>query len=106
MKTFENATGKELRVYELLKSVMDPELGINIVDLGLIYEIHCGDDGINIVMTMTTPGCPVSGSIIDAVRTTLQDEFTEDYVETELVWKPAWSPERITPEGMKLLGWE
>lgn len=96
---------REEMVVAALKEVIDPELGVNIVDLGLIYEVEVGDGHIGIVMTLTTPGCPLHASFKNAIETTLWRTFPglED-VTVELVWTPPWTPERITATGRAELG--
>ena len=93
-------------VYAALRDVIDPELGLNIVDLGLIYAVRIGYEGqISIEMTLTTPGCPLHASFRDAIEQTLQRAFTDlADVSIELVWEPPWSPEMISPEGRAELG--
>ncbi|WP_026581118.1 metal-sulfur cluster assembly factor [Bacillus sp. J33] len=87
-----------------LKRVMDPELNINVVDLGLIYDVDFPEEGkVIITMTLTTPGCPLHDSIVSGVKYCIEDleEFSD--VEVNLVWEPAWTPENITPEGNRVL---
>jgi metal-sulfur cluster biosynthetic enzyme len=93
-------------VYAALKAVVDPELGINIVDLGLIYDLEIDDDGqITVVMTLTTPGCPLHASFKDQIEATLWRSFPQlSGVVVELVWSPPWTPGMITPEGRAELG--
>lgn len=88
-----------------LKTVYDPELNINVVDLGLIYEIKLGDHrDVTITMTLTTPGCPLHDSIVGGVKHSVQQLKEIDHVDVQVVWEPAWSPERMTPDGMRALG--
>lgn len=92
------------KVRNELKSVYDPELNINVVDLGLIYNIEVTDKGdVKVTMTLTTPGCPLHSSIERGVRYSLEGLEEVRNVEVDLVWEPAWTPERMTPEGMKIL---
>ncbi|GLB57936.1 metal-sulfur cluster assembly factor [Cytobacillus sp. NCCP-133] len=94
---------KEL-VLTNLKRVMDPELNINVVDLGLIYDIEFPETGeVIITMTLTTPGCPLHDSIVSGVKYCIEElkEFTT--VDVNLVWEPAWTPGNMTPEGNRLL---
>ena len=92
------------KVREELKNVYDPELNINVVDLGLIYDVQANDDGIvNIIMTLTTPGCPLHDSIVSGVKYSVQSLEEVTRADVNLVWEPAWSPEKMTPEGLKLL---
>jgi metal-sulfur cluster biosynthetic enzyme len=94
----------EEKVREELKSVYDPELNINVVDLGLIYNIEISDgNDVKVTMTLTTPGCPLHDSIERGVRYCLQGIEEIRDVEVNIVWEPAWTPDRMTPEGMKLL---
>lgn len=93
------------KVLENLKRVLDPELGINVVDLGLIYNIEFFEPrGVRITMSLTTPGCPLHDSITSGVRYSLVDIEEIDNVDVNLVWEPAWSPELMTDEGKRLLG--
>ncbi len=92
------------QVFEVLKDVYDPELNINVVDLGLIYNVDFPDeDSVSITMTLTTPGCPLHDSIVGGVKNSLYELGIEN-VEVDLVWEPAWSPENMTPEGKAQLG--
>jgi metal-sulfur cluster biosynthetic enzyme len=91
-------------IREQLKTVYDPELNINVVDLGLIYDIAVSGEGdVNITMTLTTPGCPLHSSIERGVRYSLEGLEGIRNVDVQLVWEPAWTPDRMTPEGKKLL---
>lgn len=93
------------KVLETLKTVYDPELNINVVDLGLIYQVEITDEAdVSITMTLTTPGCPLHDSITSGVRYAVQGMEETRNVEVNLVWEPAWSPEKMTPEGLRLLG--
>lgn len=93
------------KVLEQLKTVYDPELNINVVDLGLIYQVEVTDDAdVSITMTLTTPGCPLHDSITSGVRYSIQGMEETKNVEVILVWEPAWSPDKMTPEGLRLLG--
>ncbi|MEJ5304938.1 MAG: metal-sulfur cluster assembly factor [Ignavibacteria bacterium] len=91
-------------VIDSLKSVIDPEIGINIVDLGLIYNISINDDLIEIAMTLTTPGCPMHGSISDWVKRILELSFPEKKIIVNLVWEPVWTPEKMSEKARKQLG--
>ena len=92
-------------VREQLKEVIDPELDINIVDLGLIYEIEVDDENnVDILMTLTTPGCPLHGVFDEMVRqeVALLDDVGE--IEVELTFEPRWSPEEMSDEARDELG--
>lgn len=88
-----------------LKNVYDPELGVNVVDLGLIYGIEQQDGTIQVDMTMTTPGCPLHESLLQGVGDALSIFPGVERVEVRLVWEPIWTPDRISPEGRQALGW-
>ncbi len=91
---------------ETLTHVIDPELGINIVDLGLVYDVSVGDAAARVVMTLTTPGCPLHASIEEAVERAIETRHPDlEGVAVELVWDPPWDTDRITPEGRAQLGW-
>ena len=97
---------QEAVVREALRAVVDPEIGVNIVDLGLIYDLQIGADGsVKLEMTLTTPGCPLHEAIHDAVRRALEPVPGVSGVDLDLVWLPPWTPEMITPEGRRALGW-
>jgi metal-sulfur cluster biosynthetic enzyme len=93
------------RVLEALKQVYDPELGINIVDLGLVYEVEVDEQGgVDIRYSLTTMGCPIGPLIEDQMRAFLApiDGITE--VRPDLVFRPAWSPELMSDEAKAALG--
>jgi metal-sulfur cluster biosynthetic enzyme len=90
-------------VINKLKKVMDPELHINIVDLGLIYDVVVSNKEIRVVMTLTTPGCPLA-PVIDKLIKRALGELRADKVSVELVWEPAWSVRRMSEEGKLQLG--
>ena len=92
-------------VYEALREVYDPELGVNIVDLGLVYGVDVTLEGyVTLTMTLTTPGCPMHESIAEGVGTVLQDIPGISGGEVKLVWMPRWEPAMMTEEGRHLLG--
>lgn len=86
-----------------LRTVMDPELHINIVDLGLIYEVMANNNQIMVTMTLTTPGCPLAPIIDKLIKKALED-LNVDKVVVNLVWEPAWSVKRMSEEGKLQLG--
>lgn len=95
----------EEKILEALKSVYDPELNINVVDLGLIYGIGITDENdVHITMTLTTPGCPLHGSITSGVRYCVEGIEEVRNVDVNLVWEPAWSPAQMTEDGKRALG--
>ncbi|HEX3928060.1 MAG TPA: metal-sulfur cluster assembly factor [Gemmatimonadales bacterium] len=88
-----------------LRAVKDPELGLNIIDIGLVYDVTVSDQGAaHVQMTLTSPGCPAGAEIMDDVRRTLSDLDGITAVEIELVWEPYWTPERMDPRVRAFLG--
>jgi metal-sulfur cluster biosynthetic enzyme len=87
-----------------LRKVKDPELGLNIVDLGLIYEIVVTNNDIHVDMTLTSPGCPAGPQIMTDVEQALQALPGAGEVELNLVWSPYWTPERIEPRVRAYMG--
>jgi metal-sulfur cluster biosynthetic enzyme len=88
-----------------LRAVKDPELGLNIIDIGLIYDVAVSDVGLaQVRMTLTSPGCPAGTEIMDDVKRTLADLDGITGVEVELVWDPYWTPERMDPRIRAFLG--
>jgi metal-sulfur cluster biosynthetic enzyme len=79
-------------IEDALRDVIDPELGYNIVDLGLIYDIAVDGDRVGITMTMTTHGCPAADAIRDGVRERVEAIPGVRETEVEVVWTPPWSP--------------
>ena len=89
---------------EVLKGVIDPEIGINIVDLGLVYEIESTENTNKITMTLTTPGCPMHSSITTWVENVVRSLDPEKEVIVNLVWEPRWTPEKMSLEARDELG--
>ena len=89
-----------------LKAVIDPELGVNIVDLGLVYGVEIDDQGhVKITMTLTTPGCPMHASFAEEIEQTLWTAIPGlTGVDVNLVWEPRWSPMMMSEEGLAQLG--
>jgi metal-sulfur cluster biosynthetic enzyme len=95
----------EDRIRQALMQVFDPELGINIIDLGLVYEIDLHDDGdVDIRYSLTTMGCPIGPLIEDQMRAFLAPLEGLGEVRPELVFRPAWSPEMMSEEAKAALG--
>jgi FeS assembly SUF system protein len=92
------AAGREA-VIEALKTIYDPEIPVNIYDLGLIYDIEIKDDGAaTVTMTLTTPACPVAGAMPQGVADTVAAVEGIGEVEVQLVWSPPWSPDLMSDE--------
>ncbi len=96
----------EEHILHTLHGVNDPEVGVNIVDLGLVYSAEIKGDNVRIVMTMTTPACPMHSYLTEEVREAILVQYEEvENVSVELVWDPPWSPQMISEKGKRQLGW-
>jgi len=93
------------KVIAALREAYDPEIPVNVYDLGLVYGIDVDDEGnVEISMTLTAVGCPMAGLIIYRIEEEVRSKVPEaKSVKVKLVWEPVWSPERITPEGREML---
>jgi len=103
----EPAAGAPTRdeVFEALRSVYDPELGINIVDLGLVYDVEIRDGEVDITYTLTTMGCPIGPLIEQQMTQHLLLVSGVERVSAEMVLRPAWSPEMMSDEAKAALGY-
>jgi metal-sulfur cluster biosynthetic enzyme len=95
----------EAELWVALRQVYDPEVGINVVDLGLIYGVTQRDDCAYVEMTLTTPGCPLHDVIGQAVQRALAQVPGVARAVVELVWDPPWTPMMISDAGRRELGW-
>lgn len=100
----EETTDQATQVREQLKNVIDPELGLNIVDLGLIYDVEVEGGQATVTMTLTSPGCPAGGQIMAAAQEAARGADGVDDADVKLVWKPFWTPDRIDPDVRAALG--
>lgn len=91
-------TPSRRQIADALRYVIDPEVGINIVDLGLVYDIQIEDGTVALILTMTTPACPMSSYIKGHAATILDGVPGVERVRIDLVWEPPWSPAMIDPE--------
>ena len=89
--------------WALLNNVIDPELGVGIVDLGLVYDVEIKDGRAKITMTFTSMGCPVGPSIISQVEETAEEIPGVEEVSINLVWEPAWTADRMNPDVRAML---
>lgn len=103
----EAAADGDLRrqVIETLCTIFDPEIPVNIYELGLVYEVEASADGdVTVTMTLTTPNCPVAGSMPGEVETRIGTVPGVRHVEVNLVWDPPWTPERMSEAARLELG--
>lgn len=91
-------------VQNKLRECYDPEIPINILDLGLVYDIQIQEDVVHIQMTLTAPHCPLAGVLAEDVKQKVSEIEGIKKVEVELVWDPPWTPDRISDEVKKTLG--
>jgi metal-sulfur cluster biosynthetic enzyme len=92
-------------ILDALRAVIDPEVGLSIVDLGLVYHAVRMPDAITVAITLTTRACPLGRMIVSEAEAHLRQRFPDaDMVDVELVWEPPWKPDRITEHGRVLLG--
>jgi FeS assembly SUF system protein len=92
------------QVMDMLHNCYDPEIPVNIVDLGLVYDVQVADDTVNVKMTLTSPGCPAHGMITESVKEKLESIEGVHQVNIEIVWEPPWDPSRMSAAARQQLG--
>ena len=93
------------KIIEALREVFDPEIPINVYDLGLIYDIKVDDSNkVYVLMTLTAPGCGMGPVIANNAEWRIAEVEGVEDVEVEMVFEPAWNPDMVTPEGKRALG--
>lgn len=94
-------------VRELLLHIYDPEVGLDIINMGLVYEIRYVEEEntIMIIMTLTSRGCPMGPMITENVSEVLQSHYPDKDIHIHLVWEPKWTADKISDEGRAQLGW-
>ena len=92
------------QVIDVLHTCYDPEIPVNLVDLGLIYDVQIDDDRVNVVMTLTARGCPAHSFISEDVRAHLAQILGVESVHVQVVWDPPWDPSRLSDAAKKQLG--
>ena len=98
-------TAADEDILDALRSVVDPEIGINIVDLGLVYRAERAADRIDVAVTLTAPSCPLGELIVEEARCALERRFPDGPpVHVELVWKPPWTRARMSDAARHLIG--
>jgi metal-sulfur cluster biosynthetic enzyme len=92
-------------IRKALRGVKDPELNLNIVDIGLVYDIAIDEGGlVHVKMTLTSPGCPAGPEIVGDVKRTVEDLEGVTSAQVEIVWEPYWTPERMDPRIRAFMG--
>ena len=93
-------------IVDALERVVDPEVALNIVDVGLVYGVVVKDNRVDLNVTMTSAACPVTDVIVDDIETQLDRVLPEDMlIHVELVWEPPWTPERMSEQARGFMGW-
>ncbi|MCA0241356.1 MAG: metal-sulfur cluster assembly factor [Proteobacteria bacterium] len=93
-------------VHHALRRVADPEVAMNIVDVGLVYGVEVEDQRLRLLLTMTSAACPVADVIVDDCQTELARVLPDGMaVDVELVWEPPWTPDRLSARARALMGW-
>ena len=96
----------QVPIERALRAVVDPELALSIVDVGLVYGVTLRDGKVHVSLTMTSVACPVADMILDDVEAALDRAVpAEMAIEVKLVWQPPWSAERMSAEGKAFMGW-
>jgi FeS assembly SUF system protein len=96
----------ELKILTNLKKIFDPEIPMNIVDLGLIYAFKWTDDStVTVTMTLTAPGCPVAGILADEVKSAVQAVEGIKEATVDMVWEPPWTPDRMSDLAKRTFGY-
>jgi FeS assembly SUF system protein len=89
-------TEREAQILERLKQIYDPEIPMNIVDLGLVYGFEWTGDDVKLKMTLTAPGCPVAGILADEIKTAIEKVPNVHAATVEMIWDPPWTPDRMS----------
>jgi len=92
------------QVYEVLRNCYDPEIPVNVVDLGLIYDVAVNEDNVSVVMTLTARGCPLHSFISQEIQTRVAAIPGVKSANVQVVWDPPWDPSRLSDAAKKILG--
>jgi metal-sulfur cluster biosynthetic enzyme len=93
-------------LWDALREVVDPEIGINVVDLGLVYSVEHHDRDVRVAMTMTTEACPLHEYLAQAAEAAIRRRAPElARIAVDIVWEPAWTPAMMSDSAKRLLGW-
>lgn len=97
---------QEQKIFNTLKAVIDPELMVNIIDLGLVYNVRMNELEKRVVidLTLTSPGCPLGEVIMEDIKQVTAQNHPDYQIDVNLVWEPIWTLEMLTPEGKEALG--
>lgn len=93
-------------IVQALEKVVDPEVALDIVDVGLVYGVTVREGRMDVAITMTSAACPVTDIIVDDVENALDDAMPPELkIHVELVWEPPWTPQRMSPRARAFMGW-
>jgi len=96
----------EAKVWDALRAVSDPEVGENLVDLGLVYRVHCAPARVDVDLTMTSAACPMAGAIAEEAEEAIRVACPEAReVQVAVVYDPPWTPERMSETARRRFGW-
>jgi metal-sulfur cluster biosynthetic enzyme len=94
------------KIVSALRNVLDPEVGVNVIDLGLVYGIDIAEGRVRLSMAMTSPACPLSDYLKESAETAIRARVPEVMAfEFVLVWQPPWEPAMMSPEARRQMGW-
>jgi metal-sulfur cluster biosynthetic enzyme len=96
---------REHLIMENLKQIYDPEIPMNIVDLGLIYGFEWAGDDVTLKMTLTAPGCPVAGILAEEIKTAIERVPNVHAAKVDMIWDPPWSPDRMSEFAKRQFGY-
>jgi metal-sulfur cluster biosynthetic enzyme len=96
---------REKQMTEKLKQIYDPEIPMNIVDLGLIYGFEWQGDDVKLKMTLTAPGCPVAGILAEEIKAALEKVPEVHSATIDMIWEPPWTPDRMSDFAKKQFGY-
>ncbi len=96
---------RERLITENLKQIYDPEIPMNIVDLGLIYGFEWSGDDVTLKMTLTAPGCPVAGILAEEIKVAIEKVPNIKSAKVDMIWDPPWSPERMSDFAKRQFGY-
>ncbi len=96
---------REAAIVKQLKNIYDPEIPMNIVDLGLIYGFDWKDDAVHLRMTLTAPGCPVAGILAEEIKSAIEKVPNVKTATVEMIWEPPWTPDRMSEFAKRQFGY-
>jgi metal-sulfur cluster biosynthetic enzyme len=103
---YEGPQALRATITQALEAVLDPEVAMNIVDIGLVYGVSMQDNIVHVKVTMTSAACPVADVIVSDIEHELDAVLPDElFIQVHLVWEPPWTPERMSAGGRRFMGW-